>query len=318
MLEYDPTLFPVSIPSHLLDDTIDGLSVPSMLQNKFDQQGIFKLSQLQGLDVSAFLSWRGFGAKCLVALSSFLCDVRTGSPSRPKNSDFDRLTIGQLPPDVLNFPFSKFNLPTILKTRFGKQFRIESVRDFIERYESGVLSRPGIGQRTIELIFTEMQILVRDGITAYLTQITLDNQNFLRLIALAKESLPHREQIILDHRFVPVDGDFQTLETIARQVGLTRERIRQLEKALVKKFQSGNLRELGWAIRRNVLRLFPSGSEEFTFDEFMSKDFFQGCAPTGAKVPAAVIFLDRVFYSTFRVSKTKIGLNENTVRRIFT
>lgn len=52
-------------------------------------------------------------------------------------------------------------------------------------------------------------------------------------------SLDCRERIIVDERLLPEDGDAKTLATLGRQLGITRERVRQLEAGV-----KGKLREV--------------------------------------------------------------------------
>jgi RNA polymerase sigma factor (sigma-70 family) len=315
--EYDRSLFPVTIPSALQGELITGLNVPSILRNKFDQQGIARLGQLQGLEASTFLSWRGFGPTCFSALCIFVRSIRSGEINRLPSPESELTTTTEnLSSDILSFPLDKLNLSTLLKSQFKSQFRIETVQDFLNAYDHGRLARPGIGTKMLQQIFAEIESLTKRGSQNYLEQITLENQSFLRLIVLAKEKLTKREQIIFDHRFVPLEGANLTLEALAQQFGLTRERVRQIEKGLVTKFQSGTLREFGWAIRRKAIELFKQPDNEFTFDQFMASDFFNGYSQTDSKVPAPVMFLDKVFYGTFTIDKKKILLTETTRRKL--
>lgn len=325
--EFDQSLFPVKIPTEIQDEFIDRLAVPSILRNKFYQQGISHLGQLSGLEASTFLSWPGFGSKCLSVLCGFLRSLQSGQVQRlPYSTDgqnlpdieFEQITKPNLSSDVLMFPLTKLNIPTLIKTRLKEQYGIETIENFLDKYENGALSRPGIGTRTIQFVFKEILALSRLGSNSYLEEITLDNQSFLRLVSLAKGKMTGREQLIFDHRFVPFTVEFLTLEAIARQLGLTRERVRQIEKDLVKKFQSGTLREFGWAIRRNALRIFKAPTDEFTFNQFISHNFFQGCTLSSAKIPFPIRFLDKVFYSTFKITDNTIKLNQNVARRNFT
>ncbi len=329
---YDHSLFPVSIDATMRDEQIARIRVPSILHNKFKQQGIIRLGQLDGLDASTFLSWYGFGKTCLTALCVFLDSLRSGQlnmlPERVKkltHTEFvPSVSANELSPNTLDFPIYNLNLSTRLKTHLktsyylrSRQVTLERVQDFISAFDSGKLSPHGIGFKSIQQIFNEIESLHKLGSRDYLEHVVLDNQSFLSIILLAKNKVDLRERLILECRFAPFNSSFLTLEVIAQQLGLTRERVRQLDKALIKKFQSGTLREFGWAIRRNALKLFQNPTAEFTFEKFIASNFFRDCTSGDSKLPVPILFLDRVFYATFSITKNTIQLTENA-RRNFT
>jgi hypothetical protein len=315
---YDRSLFPVNIDPTIQDELIGAVAVPSILRNKFEQQGITRLGQLQGLDTSTFLSWRGFGPTCFTILCGFLSSLRSGELNKLPLQEFEQVIDASEPsPDILSFPIDKLNFSTLLKTQLKNQFELHTVQDFLEGYQNGKLSRPGIGTTTIQQIFKEITTLSQVGANSYQENISLDSIPFIQIISLARAKLTPREQLIFDHRFAPFNARFLTLESIAQQLALTRERVRQIEVVLVKKLQSGTLREFGWAIRRNALSLFQNPTDEFTFEQFIVFDFFRGSTSENSKMPPPVLFLDRVFYSTFSVTKNTIQLTDNA-RRNFT
>ena len=51
------------------------------------------------------------------------------------------------------------------------------------------------------------------------------------------ERLPERERLIVERRF-GLQGERQTLETVGRELGLTRERVRQLEVQALKQLET--------------------------------------------------------------------------------
>jgi RNA polymerase primary sigma factor len=59
-------------------------------------------------------------------------------------------------------------------------------------------------------------------------EVELEQSQRRRVIRRALETLPERERIILDRHY-GLSGEPQTLQEIGRQLGLTRERVRQLE-----------------------------------------------------------------------------------------
>ena len=67
-------------------------------------------------------------------------------------------------------------------------------------------------------------------------------------IAKLLQNLTSRERLVLQLRFGLSDGKHRTLEDIGNMLGLTRERIRQIEKKAINKLRGlediGHLREL--------------------------------------------------------------------------
>ena len=56
---------------------------------------------------------------------------------------------------------------------------------------------------------------------------------------LFEKELDHRETIIIKKRFGLEDGESYTLEEIGREIGITRERVRQIEHSALKKLHEG-------------------------------------------------------------------------------
>ena len=57
----------------------------------------------------------------------------------------------------------------------------------------------------------------------------------------ALEALDSRERFIIIERYGLDDGSPKTLEEVGREMGLTRERVRQLEKIAIKKLKNSSL-----------------------------------------------------------------------------
>jgi len=61
-------------------------------------------------------------------------------------------------------------------------------------------------------------------------------------LASALEALPPRESIVLQLRHGLVDGESYTLEEIGRKLGVTRERVRQIEAQALRRLRDPRLR----------------------------------------------------------------------------
>ena len=312
---YDEGLFPIRIPTELHGEQIAQLAIPPILRNKFDQHLFTRLGQLEGMTPDQFLLWQGFGGTCLKSLCHMLASLNTGGIPKLPSAEYDSLSKSQLPADVLEFAFDKLNVPILLKTQLRNEFGIQRVSHFIDAYETGKLSRPNLGTKTLEQIWAQVAVLANTGAGTYLKEISLDSRTFLEIIQLIREKLSSREQVIFDHRFCPLNVEFLTLEVLGKQLDLTRERIRQIEKGLVKGFQSGTLREFGWLIRRQTLELFEPSIQQLGFEALLNNTFFSGVPSNDPTMPAAFVFLDRVFYSTFTVKKDTVTINQQVQRR---
>lgn len=314
-IEFDPALFPVDIPTEIEDELLPNLQIPGILKNRFAQNSVTHLAHLRGLTPEEFLGWRGFGSTCMQALCSLLANARTGNIAKSLSARYEALSRNSLLPDILSFPFHKLNITSLLRSQLRHEFDINTVVDFLDAFEAEKFSRPGWGTRTCELVLAEIATLDRLGAEKYLSDVSLDTRSFLEIIHLIRQRLPSRELVILDHRFFPADGQFVTLDVLGHRLKLTRERVRQLEKALVRSFQSGKLREMGWLIRRKTLELFKEGVQEMRFEALLVDRFFAGVPITNYKGFAAFVFLDRVFYSTFTVKDDKSVLNKRVKHR---
>ncbi len=121
-----------------------------------------------------------------------------------------------------------------------------------------------------------------------------------------------RDQTIFDHRLCPITVGFFTLQQTGEQLDLTRERVRQLEKEIVKQFRKGSLREFGWMIHRKSIDILKSSLLQLTLGEFLRHDFLTGIPPNDS--PAPILFLDRIFDDTFRIDENYISLRETIDR----
>lgn len=317
-IEYDRTLFPINLPPEYHEERLDFIEVPPILRDKLHRKTFSCLGELQGLEPKDFFSWKGFGINCFSVLCNFLSELRQKGPTKLPISTLERIDKRDLPTDVLEFPLSKLNLSKILKTRFHYQFGVATIANIFDTLEHGTLSTGGVGLRTLEHLGNEIATLVKVGSQRYLADYSLEQQSFLKLIEIAKQKMDWREKLIFDTRFLPIDNNVLMLEEIARNVDLTKERVRQIEKQLVKRFQHGTFRELGWIIHRRAIDIFKSAEDELSFESFLSDNFFAGTIPSEAKLPSPINFLNKVYYATFNIGKTRISLRNYAKWRNFT
>jgi hypothetical protein len=313
--EFDPDLFPIRIPPEFYDEQLSQLVIPPILRSKFDQHSITRLGHLDGMTRDQLLAWPGFGWTFLGALCHMLSSMKVGQLKRLPLPKSETIRASELPHEVLEFDFEMLNLSTLFKSHIRNQLGVRTVSSFLQAYESGKLSRPYFGGTAIEQAYREIATLEEIGSERYIKEVSLESRSFLQLIEAIRERLSPRERIIFDHRFCPLTDDLLTLEVLGRQLDLTRERVRQIEKALVKQLQSGLLRELGWLVRRKVIALFAPQIDRLDFHTLLDNSFFAGCPWTTTSTPAPFVFLDMVFYSTFSVDKSSVSLNEAIQRR---
>lgn len=308
--EFDPDLFPIEVPKEFQDENLSQLVIPPILRSKFDQHSITRLGHLHGMKPEDLLGWEGFGSICLGALCGLLAPMRDGKITKLPLPRSETLRMSDLSPEVLDFDFEKLNLSTLFKSHIRTQLSISKVSDFLQAYERGKLSRPYFGSAAIEQVYAEIATLAEIGGQRYLAEVSLECRSFLQLVDVIKSKLPPREQVIFDHRFCPLNCKLITLEALGHKLDLTRERVRQIEKTLVKQLQSGSLREVGWLVRRKVIALFGPSTRRLDFQSLLAKDFFAGIGCTASTTPAPFVFLDMVFYSTFIIDNSGVSLND--------
>jgi hypothetical protein len=313
--EFDPSLFPIKVPTQFHDEILSRIVIPSILRNRFDIHCITRLGQLDGMNSGQFLAWPGFGQVCLGALCSLLVSLRNNKLIRIPLPKSETVEMFDLPHDVLAFEFGNLNLSTPIRSHIGLQLGIRTVSDFLLAYENGKLSRPYFGTVAIEQVYEEIATLAEIGTGRYLAEISLETRTFVQLVQEIRNKLSAREQVIFDHRLCPLDRDIQTLEILGKRLDLTRERVRQIEKTLICRFQSGSLREFGWLVRRKVIALFAPCTTRLDFHTLLASPFFVGVRWTLSSTPAPFVFLDMVFYSTFNVGNDTISLNQTIQRR---
>ena len=69
-------------------------------------------------------------------------------------------------------------------------------------------------------------------------------QELSRMRAAMSVLLSERQQYVLQRRYGLVDGTFRTLSAIGRELGLSRERVRQIERDALERLRSrSNIRE---------------------------------------------------------------------------
>lgn len=315
VFQHDASLFPIRIAADVQNESIAQLAIPSLLKNKFNQNAITRLGQLDGMTPEQLLSLRGFGPTCLKVLSQMLIVLRDGKLSKLPATEYKTLSKLEFTPDVLAFQFDKINMPTLFKSQLRGQFHIQTVSDFIGAFESGELSKRYVGSKIFSQVWPEIALLVERGTSTYLKEVSLDSRTFLEIVQIIKNKLSQREHLIFQHRLCPIQCEVLTRDELGKELGLTRERIRQIETRLVKQFQIGKLREIGWLIRRKTLEIFTPPVSQLGFHELLNSVFFAGVQWRDSSVPAPIVFLDRVFYPTFTIDKSSVSLNKTIQRQ---
>ena len=311
-VDYDHSLFPIKLHPAYLEERFDFIEVPSILRNKFDDLGLQYLGEIQGLNSSDFLFRPGFGTTCFQVLCEFLSDIQQKGPTKLPIVDLEKLHKQELPDDTLKFPIDKLNLPKILKLRICDQFGVFTIGGFLDALEKGKLSKKVVGLNTMRLIEHELSILMSVENQQYLADYSLEQQSFLKLLENAKQGMDWKEKIVFDSRFLPMENDFSSLEEIAQNINLSIEGVRRIDKKLIKRFQGGNLKEIGGIIRRRAIDIFKSINIVLSFESFLADNFFKGITPSETPLPPPINFLKKVFYSTFNVGRTGISLKTYT------
>ena len=139
-----------------------------------------------------------------------------------------------------------------LSQKLGHDPSIKEIADFIDVDEETVERLEKINEEVISLE-TPVGDDEESSIKDFIEDDDKEPADIITDAALKEElekvisTLPEREQLIIKLRFGLLDGNVHTLEEIASQYGLTKERIRQLESRALKMLRnpevSGDLKE---------------------------------------------------------------------------
>lgn len=138
-----------------------------------------------------------------------------------------------------------------IEMRLADKFQTseEQVRTWLQRLRGrdASLDTPVLGDSTI----THLDLLRDDGQDQEEQMVATEISNLVQA-AMGElwPTLDCRERMIVERRLLPADGDANTLAALGRQLGLTRERVRQLEagiktrlKVVVERMTGGRARE---------------------------------------------------------------------------
>ena len=326
-LDFDHTLFPVVIPENLKSIPIFSLHLSYQLAVKLAQVRISTLGQLNGLTLIHICCWKHFNQQDFLLLCSLfqsmrnsphvlmpIPDLKKDQPSLldylPPQSNFD---FPLVPTIVFDLNLEDLNLPTITRNRLHKNFGICTISDFVKTNLNLKYSKPQFN-RIRPIVLNELSKLIKVGMTEYLQTISLNKQSFSTLIAICKPSLNPREAFIFDFRFYVDKEKSLTLEYIGQELGITRERVRQLENILIKYFQNNRFREYGWLIRRKCIDILQTTNQPLPYESFLKNPFFTGYTYENSSFPAPINFLSKVFYSTFDFSENSISIKPAIAR----
>ncbi len=311
-VDYDPSLFPINLPLEHLEERFDNIEVPDILRNKFYNQGLRRLGELQGLLPVNILAWPRFGANYFRVFCEFLSQLRKKGPTKLSVPILEKMHKQDFQNDTLKFQIDKLNLPIILKLRLYNQFGALTIGEFLDGLEKEKLPKKIVGLNALRLIGHELTILESVGSQRYLAEYSLEEKSFLNLIEISKERMNWIEKVVFDTRFLTIENDIPSLAEIARNVNVSIEGVWRVEKKLIKRFQNGNLKEIGSMIRRRTIEVFKSTHLVLSFESFLSDGFFTGITPSEAPLPPPINFLDKVFHATFNIGRKGISLRTYT------
>lgn len=87
-----------------------------------------------------------------------------------ETSTIDASTVAgfRLSPDVLEFRLEELKIPPLLKTRLRFELGIQTVADFVDRFDTPDLGQMGFGDRVINQVWNQVSKLARSGVEIYL------------------------------------------------------------------------------------------------------------------------------------------------------
>lgn len=129
------------------------------------------------------------------------------------------------------------------------------------------------------------------------------------LNTLLAQALSQKEQEILELRFALVGGEKKTLEKIGQQYGVTRERIRQIEKQAIKKIKSHTLFNQIFQPVERFLIVFFDEFGGFLGQKFLFAQFFNEQERAAQNILAFILdeLLTHRFVSIKQTGLTKLG-----------
>ena len=229
--------------------------------------------------------------------------------TQPKDiAQYEVVATSKLQDDVLDFPIRKLNAPMSLTSRLRFDLGLSTVSQFISAFKSGNPSRIGFGPKLLQSVWKEIHSLTTIGSARYLKEVSFEHRTFLQLIHIIRGQLPPRECLIFDHRLLPRTSQPSTLQGLGTQLRLTRERVRQVETLLIREFHTGTFRDFGSIIQRNTLACFKPTDIRLSFHQLLANPFFNGVQIDQSATPTPILFLAKVFPSTFLVDERTISV----------
>ncbi|WDE98352.1 sigma-70 family RNA polymerase sigma factor [Lentisphaera profundi] len=149
----------------------------------------------------------------------------------------------KLPANIMVKVNKIYRVERELFQKFGREPSIEEVSEVVEMTQAKIRSLKRMCQQPISLQTTvsedqvsELGDLISND-DAILPDAEVEQKQLHESLVEMLDILNDREQEILRMRFGLADGEFHTLENIANEFGISRERIRQIETSALKKLR---------------------------------------------------------------------------------
>ena len=165
----------------------------------------------------------------------------------------------------------------------------KTVLQLINTPKTVVAEAPGCGARTIAEIEAKLREYVENGTCCGVDIVRGGTKTLCdSILALLSE----REQIAMKRRYGLWDGTFATLEAVGLSLGVTRERIRQIEEAARERLVKRAGRTVSLYLKRRISEMYNEiAANELPEDALLTK-FADDCTVTEARL--ALHFLGNV------------------------
>jgi hypothetical protein len=220
----------------------------------------------------------------------------------------DTLPAPDLSPDLRDFKVEYLRVPSVLKIRLRHELGVETVGDLVNRIDPARPQDLRFGKKPIEQVLHQVTKLATVGTEKYLKEASLQNETFPGLIRGMRENLDLRGRLLFDYRLYPAGERIITLQELGNRFQISRERVRQLEEAIIREIQCGRLCEAGWIIRDKSLALFKPPIHQLRFWQLLDHPFFAGVHRHSDTFPAPFVFLAKVFPSMFILREDTLAL----------
>jgi hypothetical protein len=242
----------IFIPSAFRGQLIKTFELSVRLRNVLEYKNIRLTGELHGLYYADFIKWRNCGRKTMIELQNLVGQLQSGSDEidlldqQPVPVNIPLLTV---PPPVSDLMLSELPISVRLEKVLQK-CGCQSLGNLNGVDVNDLLSIKNCGRKCI----LELRELIRRAEAGEFSAIESNDlkSNILEVsnaIDRGFTRLSERDRKIYKARLFGNNGKPRTLEDVALEFKMTRERVRQIVKVAIRKIQRGGGQKLGRSLK---------------------------------------------------------------------